>query len=57
MQVLIKLTRDSHNSYPDGHLVLQESGREEEVCVELGDREVWVNKFELLKAVRILCDE
>lgn len=56
MKASIEIINDSYNTYPEGEIIFEESGTT--VYIKLSDyeREISVNKKELIKLLRILDD-
>jgi hypothetical protein len=55
MRIILKLERDTDNSYPgEAEVSLVENGRGEFVAIKLNgpEREVWIDKNELLYALK-----
>jgi len=57
MTVKIALERDSYNSYPSGSLELINGENDIHIKLSDSDREISVNKKDLMKALRILMEE
>lgn len=55
MKITLNLQTDSHNSYSTETIDIQSCRDSSEVTIKLGDREVSVDKLELIKSIEALC--